>query len=179
MRVDRTLRSRCRVHKPRVPRGPNSLQRFSPADNIANKRATHGPAQIPRRQTRTTIQSLTERPGRGGTATAFDFGPPLRPERSLRSPARLRTAPPTRRPGQTLLPTPTRVSDQGCAKPLLTALLRLARSEPTDRGRPLGKDRETDGESKAGRTSQTAIPGTVPCTPTENSTLRPSWHDRT
>ena len=40
-----------------------------------------------------------------------------------------------------------------------------SRLEPTDRGCPLGKDQETDGESKAGRTSQTAIRGTVPCAP--------------
>ena len=39
------------------------------------------------------------------------------------TPAHLRTASPTGRPGQTPLPTPTRVSDWGCAKPLLTALL--------------------------------------------------------
>ena len=38
---------------------------------------------------------------------------------------------------------------------------------PTDWGRPLGKDQRTNGESKAKRTSQTMVPGTVPCTPTE------------
>ena len=54
-----------------------------------------------------------------------------------------------------------------------------SRLEPTDRGRPLGKDQEMDGENKVGRTSQIAILGTVPYTPTENSTLRPPWHDRT
>ena len=36
---------------------------------------------------------------------------------------------------------------------------------PTDRGRPLGRDQETNGESEARRTSQTTMPGTVPCPP--------------
>ena len=42
-----------------------------------------------------------------------------------------------------------------------------SRLGPTDRGRPLGRDQETNGESKVGRTSQTTILGTVPCTPVE------------
>ena len=69
--------------------------------------------------------------------------PPLRPEgltkeeqRSLLTLVRLRTASPTGRPGQTLLLTPTRISDRGCAKPLLTALLQLERSEPTRTNQP-------------------------------------------
>ena len=37
---------------------------------------------------------------------------------------------------------------------------------PTNRGRVLRKDQGMDGESKARRTSQTMIPGTIPCTPT-------------
>ena len=42
-----------------------------------------------------------------------------------------------------------------------------SRLGPTDRRHPLGKDQEMDGESKAGRTSQTSIPGTIPYTPAE------------
>ena len=42
-----------------------------------------------------------------------------------------------------------------------------SRLGPTDRGRPLGKDQETDRADKAGCTSQTAIPGSVPYTPVE------------
>ena len=53
-----------------------------------------------KRQARRAIQSPTGRPGRGGTAPASDSGPPLRPEHSLRSLARLRTASSTGRPSQ-------------------------------------------------------------------------------
>ena len=123
-----------------------------------------------RRQARKTIRSPTGKPGRGGTAPAFDSGSPLRPERSLRSPVRLRMASSTGRSSQTPLPTPTRVFDRGCAKPCLLLFSDWhdqSRLEPTNRGRLLGKDQETDGESKARRTSQTAIPGTIPCTPVE------------
>ena len=67
---------------------------------------------------------------------ASDSGPPLRPEGLDPTPARLRTASPTGRPGQTLLLTSTRVSDWGYVKPLLTALLRLARLESTGTNRP-------------------------------------------
>ena len=68
--------------------------------------------------------------------SASDSGPPLRPERSLWSPAHLQTASLIKRPGQTPLLTLTRVSDQGCAKPLLIALLQLAQSKPTETNRP-------------------------------------------
>ena len=40
-----------------------------------------------------------------------------------------------------------------------------SRLGPIDRGRPLRKDQGTNGESEAGRTSQTTIPGTIPYTP--------------
>ena len=63
------------------------------------QRATHGPAQVPKRQGGRAIQSLTRRPGQGGTVPAFDPGLSLRPECLLRSPAHLRTASPTGRPG--------------------------------------------------------------------------------
>ena len=97
-----------------------------------------------------------------------DSSPPLRPERSLRSPARLRTASPTERPGQSTTsdsdPTsPTGGTQKPCSL-LFSDWRNQSRLGPTDRGRLLGKDQETDGESKAGRTSQTSIPGTILCT---------------
>ena len=122
----------CRVHKPRVPHGPASQQRLDPAANMVNKHVTHGPAQVPKRQARRAIQSPIGRSGGGGTASVSDSGPPFRPERSLRSPARFRTASPTERPGQNTASD----SDRACAEPLLTALLQLARSEPTGTNRP-------------------------------------------
>ena len=67
---------------------------------------------------------------------------------------------------KTLLPTPTGDAPNPCS--LLFSNWRIqGRMGLTDRGRPLGKDQETDRESKAGRTSQTAIPRTVSCTPAE------------
>ena len=90
----------CRVHKPGVPHGPASQQRLGLAEQRCEQRAAHGPAQTPKRWARRAIQSPTGRPGRGGTASASDSGPPLRLESSLQSPARLRTASPTGRPGQ-------------------------------------------------------------------------------
>ena len=55
---------------------------------------------------------------------------------SLQSLAPLWKASLTGRPGQTLLSTPTRVSDRGCTKPLLTTLLQLTQSEPIGTNRP-------------------------------------------
>ena len=104
-----------------------------------------------------------------------DSSPPLRLEgltkeeqRSLSSLSHLRTASPTGRPGQNI----TSDSD-----PLLRPGMRRtpaysssptgaikSRLGPTDRGRPLGKDQETDEESKAGDSNQpqhTCM--TVPC----------------
>ena len=113
------------------------------------------------------IQSSTGRPGRGETALASNSGPPLRPERSLRSPARLRTASPTGRPGQNTT-SDLHLQPGICQTPayeLLSNWHSQCRLGPTDRGRPLGRDQETDGESKARRTSQTTILGTVHCAP--------------
>ena len=64
------------------------------------------------------------------------FGPPLRPERSLRTPAASRR--PLRPEGlaQALLPTLTPHLRPGFAETLLTALLRLAQPEPTGAIRP-------------------------------------------
>ena len=156
----------CRVHKPRVPRGPASTPRLGPS----RQHTTHGPAQEsknnrPEEQSSHRPEGLTEEERR---PLVDYFGPPLRSERSLRTPAA--SGWPLRSEGltQALLPTPTPRLRPGFTETLLTALLRLARPEPTgpsDRGRPLGRNQGTNGESKSGRTSQTMIPGTIPCTP--------------
>ena len=91
---------KCRVHKPRVPRGPTSQQWLGPTGNIADNAQLMGRPKY-----------LNDRPeGRsnlrpGGLAEEerrplSDSGPPLRPEHSLQSPARLWTASLTGRPGQ-------------------------------------------------------------------------------
>ena len=62
------------------------------------------------------------------------------------------------------------VSDRGTQEPcspLFSDWRNQSRLGPTDRGRPPRKDQGTNGESKARRTSQTTIPRTVPCTPTD------------
>ena len=61
---------------------------------------------------------------------------------------------------------PTRDAPNPCS-PLFSDWRDQSRLGPTDRGRPLGKDQETDGESKVGLTSQTSIPRTILCTPAE------------
>ena len=96
----------CRVHKPGVPHGSASQQRLGPAENVTNDTQLVGrPKYLNDRPE--GIQSLTGRPGRGGTTPASDSGPPLRPEGLAKTP----------------LPTLTHVSDQECDEPLLTALL--------------------------------------------------------
>ena len=137
-RIARGLGGSCRVHKPRVPHGPAFQQRLGLADNIANNAQLMGRPKTPKRQARRTIQSSTERPSRGGTTPASDFGPPLQPKglakeehHSLLALASLQTTSLTGKPVQTPLLTPTHVSNRGCTEPLLTAPLRLAQSEPT------------------------------------------------
>ena len=100
----------CRVHKPGVPHGPASQQRFGPAEQHCEQRVAHGPAQTPKRQARRTIHSLTRRPSRGGTTSTSASGPPLRPkglmkkeQHSLSTPTHLQTASPIGGPGQTPL----------------------------------------------------------------------------
>ena len=61
-----------------------------------------------------------------------------------------------------------RISDRGSQKPcslLFPNWRNQSRLGPSDRARPLGEDRGTNGESKLGHTSQTMIPGTIPYTP--------------
>ena len=96
----------CRVHKPGVPHGSASQQRLGPAENVTNDTQLVGrPKYLNDRPE--GIQSLTGRPGRGGTTPASDSDPSLRPEgltkeeqRSLPTPAHLWMASPTGRPGQ-------------------------------------------------------------------------------
>ena len=97
--------------------------------------------------------------------------PPLRPERSLRSPTHLWTASLTGRPGQSTTSDSDPTSPTGvCKKPcslLFSDWRNQSQLGPTDRGRPLGEDQETNRASKAGHSSQTAIPRTIPYTPPE------------
>ena len=142
-----------------------------PSRQCCKRRTTHGLTQVPKRQARRAIQSPTGRPGRGGTAPVSDSSPPLRSKRSLRFPALFRTASPTERPGQSTTSDSDphlQLGDAPNSFSLLFSNWRIqSRLGLTDRGRPLGKDQRADGESKTGCTSQTMIPGTVPCTPVE------------
>ena len=61
---------------------------------------------------------------------------------------------------------------------LLSDWRNQSRLGPTDRGRPLGKGQETDGESKATHSSQPQYQGPYHVH-LPDSTLRPSWHNRT
>jgi len=126
----------CWVHKPGVLYGPASQQRLGPTDDVANDAQTPEPAQIPkndRPEGRSSFQpeGLAEKERRPLPTLA---GLSDR-KASLPTPAHLRMASPTGRPGQTPLSTPTRVPDRGCVEPLLTALLQLAQSEPTGTNR--------------------------------------------
>ena len=131
----------------------------------SRQRATHGPAQVSKQQARRAIQSTTGRSGRGRAAPIFDSGPPLRSARSDSS--CLRTASPTERSGQSTTSDSDSMSSTGGTQkpcsPLFSDWRNQSRLGPTDRGRPSGKDQGTNGESKARRSSQTMIPGTVPC----------------
>ena len=147
-------------------RFPN--KRLGPADNVANDaqlmgrpknlnnrpegRCNHRSEGLP---TRSSARFLTPA---HRYDQSFHFGLQPTSGRPLR-PERLAKAPPL---------TLTRVSDRGCSNPcspLFSDWRDQSRLRPTDRGRPLGKGQETDGESKARHTSQNAIQGTVPCTP--------------
>ena len=83
-RIARGLGGSCRVHKPGVPHGPASQQRLGPANNaqlmgrpkhLNNKpkgQSSHQPEGLAKEEQRPLVDY---------------FGPPLRPERSLRTPA--------------------------------------------------------------------------------------------
>ena len=125
----------------------------------------------PGQQAERAVQSPTGRSGRRGTMPAHGLLRPTSLTRALASDSsHLRTASPIGRPGPKyyfrLRP---RVSDRGAQKPcspLFSDWHDQSRLGLSDRGRPLGKDQGTNGESKPGRTSQTKIPGTIPYTPT-------------
>jgi len=143
-----------------------------------------GLPKTPKRQARRTIQSSTGRPSRGGTMPASDSYLPLRPEglakkeqRSLPTPAHLQTASPIGRLGQMPLPTPTGDAPNPCSL-LFSNWRNQSRLGPTDQGRPLSKDQEIDVENKAGHSSQPQYQGLYPMH-LHDSTMRPSWHDRT
>ena len=138
----------CRAHKPGVPRGPASSAKAQPNRRRCGRRTTLGPTQIlknkPEEQSNLQPKGLAKEE-----------------QRSLPTPARLSW--------------PNTASELRPASPVGDApnpCLQLfsdwrSRSQlgPTDRERPLGEDQETNGESKAGHSSQTAIPRTVPYTP--------------
>ena len=90
----------CRVHKPEVPHGPASQQRLGLEDDVANNVQLMGWPKYLKDRPEGRSRSPTRRPGRGGTAPAFDSGPPLRPEGLDPTSAHLQTASSTGRPGQ-------------------------------------------------------------------------------
>jgi len=132
---------------------------------------TPGPAQASKQQTRRAIQSPTERSGRGGTTPVFR----LRPTSPTGALASVFSPPPDDLSDRKAWPKHyfrlrPHVSDRGTQKPcspLFSDWRNQSRLGSTDRRRPLGRDQETCGESRARRTSQTTIPGTIPRTPAE------------
>ena len=155
-----------RVHKPEVPRGPASTPGLSPN----RQHTTHGPTQESKTTGRkggpvTDRKVWTKRNGARSSTTLAHLS-----DRS----ACFRLQPPSdslsdrKAWPKALLPTPTPHRRPGGTETLLTALLRLARSEPTGAIRPgtlARKEPGANGESKLGRISQTMISGTIPCTP--------------
>lgn len=135
-RIARGLGGSCRVHKPGVPHGSTSQLRLSPAGNVVDNTQLMGRPKYlndrPKGQSNHRPKGLVEeeRCPFSTLAHLFDrsahfglqptFRRPLRPEGLAKA----------------LLPTPTHVSNWGCTKPLFTALLQLAHSEPTGTNRP-------------------------------------------
>ena len=138
-RIAQGLGGSCRVHKPGVPRGPASQQRLGPS----RQRTTHGRAQVSEQQARRAIQSPTGRPGRGGTVPTSDSSPPIRSEHPHRSLAHLRTASPTKRPGQSTTSDSNPTSPTGVCKDLAhysspTGATRVDWDQPTGDARSEG-----------------------------------------
>ena len=75
----------CRVHKPGVPRGLASTPGLGPR----KQHVIHGPAQESKTQRAgRTVRSPTKRSTQKNKRPLINFfGPPLRPEHSLRAPA--------------------------------------------------------------------------------------------
>jgi len=142
-RIARGLGGSCQVHKPRVLHGPASQQKLGPADDVANDAQLLGQPKYlndrPEGQSNLRPEGLAKEEWRPLLTPAHlsDRKVSLRRNNArFSTPARLWTAYPTERPGQTPLPTPTRVSDRGYTEPLLIALLRLAQSKPTENNQP-------------------------------------------
>ena len=152
----------CRVYKPRVPQGPALTSGPSPR----KQHVVHGPAQESKTQRAGRIVRLpTGRSTQKNKRPLFSFfGPPLRPEHSLRTPAAFRRS--LRSEG--LAQNAASYSDP--ASPtrdpvgsLLTALLRLARPGPTGAIRPGTLAQKGPGANGEGSTlSQTTILGPYP-----------------
>jgi len=122
-----------RVHKPKVPHGPASQQRLGLAEDVANDTQLLGWPKY-----------LNDRPE--GRSNLRPEGLSKEERRPLPTMARLSDR-------KDSFPTPTHLSDRkawpnnasdsnprlrpGYTEPLLTALLRLARSEPTGTDRPV------------------------------------------
>ena len=115
------------------------------------------------------IQSPTGRSGRRGTAPVFRLRltSPTGALDSVASPSPdglfdRKAWPKAPLPTRTLH-SPTEHMPSPCS-PLFSDWHDQSRLGPTDWGRPLGRDQEMCGESRARCTSQTMIPGTIPCT---------------
>ena len=151
-----TTQGDCRVHKPGVLYGPTSQQRLSPADDVANDAQLLGrPKYLTTGRKSGPVSDRKARPRRG--------------RRSLPTPTHFSDRKARPRRGRRSLPTPTRFSDRGYTEPLLTALLRPARSEPTgkrpNRDARSVRTQRISRSKKDGTLKSTAIPRTVPYTP--------------
>ena len=147
---------------------------YSLADRLSNK----GSAQADNTQLMGQPKYLNNRPERRSNHQSeglaeekwrpfFDYGPPFRPEGSLRSPARLSDRKAWQKHYFRLRP---HVFDRGTQKPcspLFSDWRNQSRLGPTDRGHLPGKDQGTNRKSMARHTSRTTIPRTEPCTPAE------------
>ena len=116
----------------------------------SRQHATHGPAQEsknnrPEGRSSHRPEGLAEEEHR---PLVDYFGPPLRPERSLRTPAASGRLLRSEDLAQALLPTLTPRLQLECAETLLTALLRLARPEPTGTIRPGTPARKESGDER-------------------------------
>ena len=141
------LERNCRVHKPGVPHGQAFQQRLGPADNVASNEQLMG---RPKYLNDRSEGRSNHRPE--GLAKeeppASESSPPLRPERSLRSLAHLRTASPTGRPGQSTTSDSNPTSSTEVRKNLahyssLTSAIRIDWDQPTKDARSKGTGEQT------------------------------------
>ena len=148
---------------------PGSLRNRLPRQASAQAGSTQlmGRPKDLKQQAERAVQSPTGRSGRRGTVPAHRLLRPTSPTGALASDSsRLRTASPIRRPGpKCYFRLRPRVSDRGSQKPcspLFSDWRDQGRLDPSDRGRPLGRNQGTNRKSKPRRTSQTMLPGTIP-----------------